>query len=61
MYKKITQTESTTNLNGLVFSTPFLNLLDLIGGAFFFKGGYLFLGIGKDEEAEGVQLRGQDL
>ena len=48
----------------LVFSMPYLKrhpVHELVGGAFFFEGGYLFLGIGEDEEVEGVQLRGQDL
>lgn len=48
----------------LVFSLSYLKsypVFDLIGGGFFFKDGYLFLAIGETEEAEGVQLRGQDL
>lgn len=48
----------------LVFSLSYLKshpVFDLIGSGFFFKDGYLFLAIGETEEAEGVQLRGQDL
>lgn len=48
----------------LVFSTSYLKshpVFDLIGGGFFFKDGYLYLAIGETEEAEGVQLLGQDL
>lgn len=49
----------------LVFSTSYLKHhpaeFDLTGGGFFFKDGYLFIAIGETEEAEGVQLRGQDL
>ena len=47
----------------LVFSLPFLKRYpepELTGGGFFFNDGYLFLGIGVDEETE-LQPRGQDL
>ena len=50
----------------LVFSKLFLThnpQFQLHGGAFFFKDGYLFLGLGEADEIEGMEflLRGQDL